>query len=65
MKTRFDKDLEDALKGNEIEVLKRRKAEIEKLMSELKGCKNNFRAHCIAQELSKLNKEYKLISENF
>ena len=65
MMTRFERDLKDALEGNEIEVLKRRKAEIEKLTREGKACKNSFRRTCIAQEVVRLTKEYELISENF
>ena len=63
--TRFERDLKDALDGNEIEVLKRRKAEIEKLTAEGKACKNSFRRTCIAQEVVRLTAEYKRISENF
>ena len=63
--TRFERDLQDALNGNEIEVLKRRKAEIQKLTAEGKACKNKFRMTCIAQEVVKLTKEYNMISENF
>lgn len=63
--TRFQKDLKDALAGNEIEVLTRRKVEIEKLMAEGKACKNVFRRTCIAQEVTRLTREYNVISENF
>ena len=63
--TRFERDLKEALDGNEIEVLKRRKAEIEKLTAEGKACKNVFRRTCIAQEVVRLTAEYKRISENF
>ena len=63
--TRFERDLKEALDGNEIEVLKRRKAEIEKLTAEGKACKNSFRRTCIAQEVVRLTAEYKNISENF
>ncbi len=63
--TTFDKDLREALDGNEIEVLKRRKAEIEKLTAEGRACKNGFRRMCIAQELAKRTEEYKKISEQF
>ena len=65
MMTRFERDYRDALNGNEIEVLRRRKAEIDKLTAEGKACKNAFRRTCIAQEVAKLTAEYKLISENF
>ena len=63
--TRFEKDLKEALNGNEIEVLKRRKAEIEKLNAEGKACKNAFRRQCIAQEVVRLTNEYKAISMHF
>lgn len=63
--TRFEKDLKEALAGNEIEVLQRRKAEIERLTAEGKGCKNSFRRTCIAQEVVKLTREYREISEKF
>lgn len=63
--TKFERDLQDALNGNEIEILKRRKAEIEKLTAEVKACKNGFRRQYIAQEVAKLTAEYNAISENF
>lgn len=63
--TRFERDLKDALAGNEIEVLTRRKAEIEKLTKEGKACKNGFRRQCIAQEVAKLTREYDEIDANF
>lgn len=63
--TKFEKDLKNALEGNEIEVLTRRKTEIEKFIKEGKSCKNAFRRACIAQEVVKLTKEYELISNFF
>ena len=63
--TRFERDLQDALSGNEIEVLKRRKAEIERLEHDLRWCKNSFRRQCISQEIERLTKEYNKIDENF
>lgn len=63
--TRFEKDLKDALAGNEIEILTRRKAEIDKLTAEGKACKNAFRRTCIVQEIARLTREYNAISENF
>lgn len=63
--TRFERDLKDALDGNEIEVLKRRKAEIEKFTAEGKSCKNGFRLQCIAQEVARLTSEYNAISMHF
>ena len=63
--TRFEKDMNEALNGNEIEVLKRRKAELERLTAEGKSCKNGFRRQCIAQEVAKLTVEYNEISSRF
>jgi len=63
--TRFEKDLKDAIEGNEIEVLKNRKAEIERLTAEGKACKNSFRRTCIAQDVARLTAEYNRISEQF
>ena len=63
--TRFERDRQDALEGNEIEVLKRRKAEIERLTREGKACKNGFRCQCIAQEVAKLQREYNEIDSLF
>lgn len=63
--TRFERDRKDALEGNEIEVLKRRKAEIQRLTDEGKRCKNGFRRQCIAQEVAKLQREYEEIDSLF
>ena len=65
MMTRFERDFKDAIEGNEIEVLKNRKAEIERLISEGKACKNSFRRTRIAQEVARLTAEYNKISEQF
>ena len=63
--TTFERDYKDAQEGNEIEVLKRRKAEIERLVREGKACKNGFRRQCIAQEVIRLQKEYDKIDALF
>ena len=63
--TRFEKDMTEALNGNEIEVLKRRKAELARLTAEGKSCKNAFRRQCIAQEITRLTSEYNEISSRF
>ena len=65
MMTRLERDRKDALEGNEIEVLKRRKAEIEQLTREGKACKNGFRRQCIAQEVARLTREYNEIDSLF
>jgi len=63
--TRFERDLRDALEGNEIAVLTRRKAEIERLTEEGKRCKNGFRRQSIAQEVVRLKREYNEIDCHF
>lgn len=63
--TRFDIDMNQAMNGNEIEVLTRRKAEIDRLKAESRTCKNGFRRQCIAQELERLNAEYDKIDSQF
>lgn len=63
--TLFERDYKDALEGNEVEVLTRRKAEINALEKQLRECRNGFRAQCIAQELDKRKKEYDKIDELF
>lgn len=63
--TRFERDINDAKGGNEIEVLTRRKAEIEKLTAEGKACRNGFRIKCIAQEVARLKAEYNKIESLF
>lgn len=61
--TRFEKDMQEALNDNATEILKSRKAEIERLTSEGKSCKNSFRRQCIAQEVARLTREYNAIDE--
>lgn len=63
--TRFEKDMIEALNGNEIEVLKYRKAELARLTTEGKNCKNAFRRQSIAQEVARLTAEYNEISNQF
>jgi len=65
MMTIFERDYKDAKEGNEIEVLKRRKAEIERMIREGKACKNGFRRQCIAQEVARLQREYDKIDALF
>lgn len=63
--TRFERDLNEIAEGNEIEVLKRRKVEIEKLEKAGKCEKNGFRRTCIAQDLARLKAEYSKLNELF
>ena len=48
--TRFEKDIIEIEEGNEIEVLKRRKAELDDLYKKGRCEKNSFKRQCIAQE---------------
>ena len=61
--TRYEKDMQEALNGNAMEVLKSRKAELERLTREGKSCKNSFRRQSIAQEVVRLQREYNAIDE--
>ena len=63
--TRFEKDLKEAREGNGIEVLKRRKAELDRLWRDGKACRNGFRRTCIAQEYTRLKAEYDKIDAMF
>lgn len=56
--TRFEKDIIEIEEGNEIEVLKRRKAELDDLYKKGRCEKNAFRRQCIAQEYTRLKAEY-------
>lgn len=56
--TRLEKDIKEIQEGNEIEVLKRRKQELEKLYKEGRCEKNAFKRHCIAQEYTRKLAEY-------
>lgn len=57
--TRFERDIKEMQEGNEIEVLKRRKAELEELERKGRCEKNGFKRQCIAQEYEKKMEEYK------
>lgn len=56
--TRFEKDAIEIEEGNEIEVLKRRKAQLDDLYKKGRCEKNAFRRQCIAQEYNRLKAEY-------
>lgn len=55
---RFEKDIIEIEEGNEIEVLKRRKEELDDLYKKGRCEKNAFRRQCIAQEYTRLKAEY-------
>ena len=63
--TQFERDLKDALEGNEIEVLTKRYHEINRLKTELHCTKNGFRRQCLTQEIARLKREYNEISDKF
>ena len=56
--TRFERDIIEIEEGNEIEVLKRRKAELDDLYKKGRCEKNSFKRQCIAQEYTRLKAEY-------
>ena len=56
--TRFEKDVIEIEKGNELEVLKKRKAELDDLYKKGRCEKNSFRRQCIAQDYNRLMAEY-------
>lgn len=62
--TRFEKDVREMQEGNEIEVLKRRKAELEELRRKGRCEKNGFKRQCIAQEYERKMAEYEKLGCN-
>ena len=63
--TRFERELQEAKDGNGVEILKRRKAELERLEKAGRESRNGIRRDCIAQEYSIKKKEYDKIDELF
>lgn len=63
--SRFEKDYKDAQEGNGIEVLTKRKKELEDLDRELRRTTNTFRAKCLVQEIQKKRREYQEIDSLF
>ena len=63
--TRFERDYNEMTEGNEIEVLQRRKAELENLYKKGRCEKNSFRRQCIAQEYNRLKAEYEKLDSMF
>ena len=61
--TRFEKDVKEIQEGNEIEVLKRRKAELDDLYKKGRCEKNAFRRQCIAQEYTRKLAEYEALDK--
>ena len=61
--TRFERDVIEIEEGNEIEVLKRRKAELDNLYKKGRCEKNSFKRQCIAQEYTRLKAEYDALVE--
>ena len=63
--TRFERDVIEIEEGNEIEVLKRRKAELDDLYKKGRCEKNSFKRQCIAQEYKRRLAEYEKLDEMF
>lgn len=63
--TRFERDRQEALAGNERAVITRRRRELEELIKLGKSCKNSFRSLCIAQDVVRLERELNEIIELF
>lgn len=61
--TRFEKDVIEIEEGNEIEVLKRRKAELDDLYKKGRCEKNSFKRQCIAQEYTRKLGEYEALDK--
>ena len=63
--TRFERDMKEIEEGNGIEIMKRRKAELEELWKKGKGERNAFRLQCLKQEYTKRLDEYEKLDEMF
>ena len=63
--TRFEKDIIEIEEGNEIEVLKRRKAELDDLYKKGRCEKNSFKRQCIVQEYKRKLAEYEKLDAMF
>ena len=63
--TRFEKDIIEIEEGNEIAVLKRRKAELDDLYKKGRCEKNSFKRQCIAQEYKRKLAEYEKLDAMF
>ena len=63
--TRFEKDLRaveaDPIDG--IEILRERKAELDRIWKEGKAARNGFRQQCLAQEYTRLKAQYDQLAE--
>ena len=61
--TSFERDAQEIKKGNCIEVMKRREAELERLEKAGRAERNGFKVTCIAQEFNRLRDEYYRLEE--
>ena len=63
--TTFEKDKaaiqEDA--ANACDILKARKAELQRIEREVRACKNGFRRQCLEQEYARCAAEYRKLDE--
>ena len=55
--TKFKRDLQEAIAGNERTIIEARRMEIKAMKDELCKCKNNFRSQCLYQDITKRSNE--------
>ncbi len=60
MNFRFERD-KKAVENGDYSILKERRAELQKLESQVKAERNSFRLQCLAQELVARRDEYKAL----
>lgn len=63
--TTFERDYREAQQGNEIEIILRRRAEIQEMTRKARATKNGFIRQCIAQDIDRLTKELTAIENLF
>ena len=61
--TRFEKDIKEIREGNSVEVMMRRKAELEEIYRKGRCERNGFRLQCLLQDYRRLQAEYKKLDD--
>lgn len=61
--TRFEKDVKEIMEGNSVEVMMRRKAELEEIYRKGRCERNGFRLQCLLQDYRRLQAEYKKLDD--
>ena len=61
--TRFEKDVKEIMEGNSIEVMMRRKAELEEIYRKGRCERNGFRLQCLLQDYRRLRAEYEKLDD--